>query len=203
MGRRPTGRDAPSAVSAAQLRAATGWAALALPAGGPGTAGVDATGVVAVVVLGVFGTGATFYLDYRLIEDEGATRAATVGHLLPVVSVTPGALFLDERVGMRVVAGMVVVLTGSGTDTAGHEGGGRRGSRGRGPGSRRGHDRRCRGPGPRGGEPHGDRGPGLPPLRGESRLPLRSAFPAGPGAAAAVRLTPRRTAPPPRPERVG
>jgi drug/metabolite transporter (DMT)-like permease len=66
---------------------------------------VDATGVVAVVVLGVFGTGATFYLNYRLIEDGGATSAATVGHLLPVVSVTLGALFLDERVGMRGARG--------------------------------------------------------------------------------------------------
>ncbi|MFF5358690.1 DMT family transporter [Streptomyces scabiei] len=124
MGRRLTGRDAPLAVSAAQLLAATGWAVLALPAGGPGTAGVDATAVVAVVVLGVFGTGATFYLNYRLIEDEGATSAATVGYLLPVVSVTLGALFLDERVGMRVVAGMAVVLTGVALTRRGTKGAG-------------------------------------------------------------------------------
>ncbi|UUU34416.1 DMT family transporter [Streptomyces sp. CA-210063] len=112
MGRHLTGRDAPLAVSAAQLLAATGWTALALPAGGSGGAGVDMTAVVAVTVLGIFGTGVTFYLNYRLIADEGATSAATVGYLLPVVSVALGALFLDERVGLRVIAGMVVVLTG-------------------------------------------------------------------------------------------
>lgn len=65
-----------------------------------------------MTVLGIFGTGVTFYLNYRLIADEGATSAATVGYLLPVVSVALGSLFLDERVGPRVIAGMVVVLAG-------------------------------------------------------------------------------------------
>uniref|UniRef100_UPI0007659813 DMT family transporter n=1 Tax=Streptomyces scabiei TaxID=1930 RepID=UPI0007659813 len=112
MGRRLTGRDAPLAVSAAQLLTATGWAGLALPAGSSLAAGVDLTALAAVTVLGIFGTGITFYLNYRLIADEGATSAATVGYLLPVVSIALGALFLDERVGPRVIAGMVVVLVG-------------------------------------------------------------------------------------------
>lgn len=109
MGRQLTGRGtAPIALSAAQLIAATGWSALALPAAGAPHA--DATGLVAVAVLGVFGTGVTFYLSYRLIADEGPTSAATVGYLLPVVSVALGALVLDERLGARVLAGMAVVL---------------------------------------------------------------------------------------------
>ncbi|MDT0570119.1 DMT family transporter [Streptomyces sp. DSM 3412] len=122
MGRHLTGRDAPLAVSAAQLLAATGWAttgwaatgwaADAPPAASAGPSGADLTALLAVAVLGIFGTGVTFYLNYRLIADEGATSAATVGYLLPVVSVALGALFLDERVGTRVIAGMVVVLAG-------------------------------------------------------------------------------------------
>lgn len=122
MGRHLTGRDAPLAVSAAQLLTATGWAAAgwattgwaadARPAGAAGAAGADPTALLAVAVLGIFGTGITFYLNYRLIADEGATSAATVGYLLPVVSIALGALFLDERVGTRVIAGMVVVLAG-------------------------------------------------------------------------------------------
>ena len=70
------------------------------------------TAVLAVVVLGVFGTGFAFALNYRLIADEGATQAATVGYLLPVVSVLLGALVLDENLHPRVIAGMVVVLGG-------------------------------------------------------------------------------------------
>lgn len=115
MGRYLTGRGAPVALSAAQLGVAAGLAGsamLALPVDGAATAEVQPVGLLAVVVLGIFGTGVTFYLNYRLIEDEGPTSAATVGYLLPVVSVALGALVLGEHVGPRVVAGMVIVLVG-------------------------------------------------------------------------------------------
>ncbi|MEV0441004.1 DMT family transporter [Streptomyces spectabilis] len=104
----------PLALSAAQLLVATGLTALGLPfTAGSGTA-PSLTGVVAVVVLGVFGTGLTFHLNSRLIADEGPTAAATVGYLLPVVSVALGALVLGEALSVRVVAGMAVVLAGVG-----------------------------------------------------------------------------------------
>ncbi|WP_351227366.1 DMT family transporter [Streptomyces sp. NPDC002133] len=114
MGRHLTGRGtAPFALSAAQLASASALGALALPAGGGLTAvRPDVTALIAVTVLGIFGTGLTFHLNYRLIADEGATSAATVGYLLPVVSVALGAFVLDEQIGFRVVAGMVVVLVG-------------------------------------------------------------------------------------------
>ncbi|WP_315987199.1 EamA family transporter [Actinomadura sp. HBU206391] len=50
----------------------------------------------------------------QLIADEGATNAATVGYLLPVVSVVLGAIVLDEELDGRVIMGMVVVLVGVG-----------------------------------------------------------------------------------------
>ncbi|WP_063789900.1 DMT family transporter, partial [Streptomyces sp. MMG1121] len=104
----------PLAVSAAQLTAATGLGALALPAGGTsaGSGWTDPVALVAVAVLGVFCTGFTFHLNYRLIATEGPTAAATVGYLLPVVSATLGALVLHEPLSARTVAGMAVVLTG-------------------------------------------------------------------------------------------
>ncbi|AEK46969.1 hypothetical protein RAM_42510 [Amycolatopsis mediterranei S699] len=71
-------------------------------------------GVVAVTILGVFGTGITFYLNYRILSDEGRTAAATVGYLLPVVSVALGALFLGESLTPRVIGGMAVVLVAVG-----------------------------------------------------------------------------------------
>ncbi|MFE1802663.1 DMT family transporter [Streptomyces sp. NPDC059517] len=112
MARTLTGRGAPLAVSAAQLLTATAWTCVALPAAGP--VHTDATGLLAVTALGVLGTGVTFYLNYRLIADEGPTSAATVGYLLPVVSVGMGAVVLGEEVGLRVVVGMGVVLAGAG-----------------------------------------------------------------------------------------
>ncbi|MGX1130224.1 drug/metabolite transporter (DMT)-like permease [Streptomyces glaucescens] len=110
MGRHLGDRRAPLALSAAQLLTATAWTGLALPVAGPVDA--DLTALLAVTALGVLGTGVTFHLNYRLIADEGATTAATVGYLLPVVSVSLGALVLGEDVGARVVAGMAVVLLG-------------------------------------------------------------------------------------------
>lgn len=111
MARHLTTHGAPLAVSAAQLLTATAWSTLALPTAGP-LANADATALLAVTTLGIFGTGITFYLNYRMIAEEGPTSAATVGYLLPVVSIALGALILDEQIGLRVITGMAIVLTG-------------------------------------------------------------------------------------------
>jgi drug/metabolite transporter (DMT)-like permease len=103
---------APIALSASQILAATGLMVLALPVDGFTPIDLRWDAAIAVVVLGIFGTGFAFALNYRLITDEGPTNAATVGYLLPVVSVLLGALFLGETLTPHVVAGMVVVLGG-------------------------------------------------------------------------------------------
>lgn len=104
---------APLALSAAQLMTATALTAVALPVSSTAPR-LNLTAVGAVVVLGVFGTGITFYLNYRLLTDEGPTAAATVGYLLPVVSVGLGALVLGEPLTPRIVGGMVIVLVAVG-----------------------------------------------------------------------------------------
>lgn len=113
IGRHLSGRGtAPLVLSAAQVLTATGITALAVPVGGLQPVHLRLDAVLAIVVLGVFGTGFAYALNYRLIADEGPTQAATVGYLLPVVSVLLGALVLDEALNPRVIAGMVVVLAG-------------------------------------------------------------------------------------------
>ncbi|MFF2777503.1 DMT family transporter [Streptomyces sp. NPDC058052] len=113
MGSRLTGRGTPPlALSAAQLIAAAALTAPGVSAGGTVSVDLGLRAVLAVSVLGICSTGFTFYLSYRLIADEGATSAATVGYLLPVVSVALGAIVLDEELGLRVVAGAAVVLAG-------------------------------------------------------------------------------------------
>ncbi|MBT2444648.1 DMT family transporter [Streptomyces sp. ISL-36] len=133
MARRLTGRGtAPLALSAAQLLTATALSVPALTVPTLGVVGSDGpgssvlgltvggtgwptwTGVLAVVALGILATGLTFHLNYRMIAEEGPTSAATVGYLLPVVSVTLGALVLDEPLTARVLVGMAVVLAGVG-----------------------------------------------------------------------------------------
>jgi drug/metabolite transporter (DMT)-like permease len=115
MSRHLVGKGVPTlSLSAAQLLAATGLTALTLPADGLAAVHVTPKPLLAVVVLGVFATGITFHLTYRIIADEGATNAATVGYLLPVVSVLLGAIVLGEALSPRIVAGMAVVLVGVG-----------------------------------------------------------------------------------------
>ncbi|MBA8953866.1 DMT family transporter [Actinomadura namibiensis] len=115
MGRHLVGRGHPTlSLSTAQLMAATALTSLSLPAGGLEPVHFHPVGLAAVVVLGICATGITFHLTYRVIADEGATNAATVGYLLPVVSVGLGALVLDEPFSLRVAVGMAVVLAGVG-----------------------------------------------------------------------------------------
>ncbi|MEV1128863.1 DMT family transporter [Agromyces sp. NPDC049794] len=113
MGRHLVGKGIPTiALSAAQLIAASALTALTLPFGGLAPVHLSEQGLIAVIVLGIFATGITFHLTFRIIADEGATNAATVGYLLPVVAVLLGAIVLDEGLSVRVIAGMVVVLIG-------------------------------------------------------------------------------------------
>jgi drug/metabolite transporter (DMT)-like permease len=113
MGRNLAGKGIPTiSLSSAQLIAATALAALTLPTSSLAAVRIEPQGLIAVVVLGIFATGVTFHLTFRIIADEGATNAATVGYLLPVVSVGLGAIVLDEGFSVRVAAGMVVVLLG-------------------------------------------------------------------------------------------
>ncbi|GAA3842084.1 DMT family transporter [Saccharothrix violaceirubra] len=113
IGRTLSGRGLSSiGLSSAQLVAATGLTAVVVPVGGLQPMHPDWRSVLAVVILGVFGTGLAYMINYRLIEDEGPTNATTVGYLLPVVSVLLGAAVLDEELNLRVVAGMLVVLVG-------------------------------------------------------------------------------------------
>jgi drug/metabolite transporter (DMT)-like permease len=115
MGRHLVGKGIPTiSLSAAQLVAATGLTALTLPAGGLTSIDIDPKTLIVVVILGVVATGVTFHLTYRIIAAEGATNAATVGYLLPVVSVALGAIVLDEGLSLRIAAGMAIVLVGVG-----------------------------------------------------------------------------------------
>jgi drug/metabolite transporter (DMT)-like permease len=66
--------------------------------------------VLAVGVLGAFGTGIAYVLNYRIITDDGPTAASIVVYLLPVVAVILGMVVLGERPELQVIAGMMIVL---------------------------------------------------------------------------------------------
>lgn len=113
MGRKLVGTGMNSlSIAAAQLVMATVLSTPAVLATGLDTPHLTVRTASAILVLGTFCTGITFYLTVRIIASEGATDAAVVGYLLPVVSVALGAVILNETVGVRLIAGMLVVLVG-------------------------------------------------------------------------------------------
>ena len=101
----------PLSLSAAQLTAAALLSTLLLPFGGSAPPlRMDAW--IAIAILGVLGTGIAYVINYRLIVNRGASGAALVTYLIPVVAVTVGAATLNERITLNVIGGAAVVLIG-------------------------------------------------------------------------------------------
>lgn len=102
----------PLILSAGQLSAASVLLAPALAVEGAPMLEPRADALVALAILGLFGTGAAYILNYRIISDDGTVKASTVTYLLPVVSIILGAAVLDERPTPTMLIGVVTVLAG-------------------------------------------------------------------------------------------
>jgi drug/metabolite transporter (DMT)-like permease len=74
------------------------------PAAGP---------LLAMVALGVGGTGIAFVLFYGLIASVGPTRASIVAYVAPGFAVIYGTTLLDERFTLVTVLGLVLIVGGS------------------------------------------------------------------------------------------
>ncbi|MGI9647857.1 MAG: DMT family transporter, partial [Acidimicrobiia bacterium] len=74
---------------------------------------VDASGLAAMFVLGVFGTGVALVVMASLVGRVGATRGGVAIYFIPVVAVILGVVFRDEQIAALAVFGMVVVLAGA------------------------------------------------------------------------------------------
>lgn len=68
--------------------------------------------VVALLLLGVIGTGLVWVLYLGVIGRVGAVRASVAGYIIPIVALVLGVLLLDERVQVVQVVGVVVALAG-------------------------------------------------------------------------------------------
>ncbi len=67
---------------------------------------------LAVLLLGVVGSGIAYVLNFGIIADLGATRASLVTYLIPVVAVAVGVLVLGEPFQLRVLAGGALIVAG-------------------------------------------------------------------------------------------
>jgi drug/metabolite transporter (DMT)-like permease len=99
-------------LSACQLLSASAWLAIALGVTSAPAPRLDATVAVSIVVLGLVGTGVAYVLNYQIIASEGATVAATVTYLLPIVAIILGVLVLNEQITAAILAGIALILAG-------------------------------------------------------------------------------------------
>jgi drug/metabolite transporter (DMT)-like permease len=98
------------------LQRSDGGTARALPWSTSPVPGTDGTAsalgpVLAVLALGVVGTGLAFVLQFDVVRQVGATVGATVTYVIPVVAVVLGVVLLHERLSVYQVVGAAIVLT--------------------------------------------------------------------------------------------
>jgi drug/metabolite transporter (DMT)-like permease len=65
-----------------------------------------------LVLLGTLGTGYAYLLNYRTLQESGATVASLVTYLVPLVAVAAGVLVLGEPFSIRLVIGGLIVVLG-------------------------------------------------------------------------------------------
>jgi drug/metabolite transporter (DMT)-like permease len=66
-----------------------------------------------MIPLGVLGTGLAFVLMTTLVGRVGGTRGAVAIYFVPVVAITVGVVFRDERIEPLALVGMGLVLLGA------------------------------------------------------------------------------------------
>ena len=69
--------------------------------------------VLAMVPLGVLGTGVAFVMMTILVGRVGGPRGAVATYFIPVVAIALGVLFLGERVAPAALAGTALVVAGA------------------------------------------------------------------------------------------
>lgn len=108
-----SGRVANLPASALQLIFGT---AVLLPvawgASGPPPVALEPIVLLALLLLGLLGTGLAFLVYFALIASVGATNTSLVTYLIPVVGLSSGAFFRGERFGPSVYLGALGLLAG-------------------------------------------------------------------------------------------
>ena len=68
--------------------------------------------IVAVVWLGLLGSGVAYLCYFTLLQQWGATRTSTVAYLLPVWGIVLGSLVLGDPVTPNRIAGTALIIAG-------------------------------------------------------------------------------------------
>ena len=69
--------------------------------------------VLAMVALGVFGSGFAYIWNFTIMRDAGSAIASSVTYVTPVVAVAVGLIFLQEKLHWYEPVGALIVLLGA------------------------------------------------------------------------------------------
>ncbi len=69
--------------------------------------------VLAMIALGVFGSGFAYIWNFKIMEAVGSAIASTVTYVTPVVAMIVGIIFLGEKVAWYEPVGAAIVLLGA------------------------------------------------------------------------------------------
>jgi drug/metabolite transporter (DMT)-like permease len=98
------------ALSAGQMLCATAQLAAVTVFVGGGSRGLGLDAAGSLLALGALGTGLAYILNYAIVRAAGATTAATVTYLVPVVSTALGVIVLGEGVTWNEPLGAAIAL---------------------------------------------------------------------------------------------
>jgi drug/metabolite transporter (DMT)-like permease len=102
--------DSGMALSAGQLLCATAQLAVVTVFVGGAPRGLSAAAALSLLALGALGTGLAYILNYAIVRAAGATTAATVTYLVPIVSTALGVIVLGESVTWNQPVGAAIAL---------------------------------------------------------------------------------------------
>ncbi len=105
--------DQPASGTVAAMMTIGAVLLLPLLAVAPPHHGVRLLTVLALLALGLVGTGVSFLWYFELIYIDGPTRAAITAYISPLFAVLYGVLLLGERFTAVTAAGMALILGGS------------------------------------------------------------------------------------------
>jgi drug/metabolite transporter (DMT)-like permease len=69
--------------------------------------------VLAMVALGIFGSGFAYLWNFKVMELAGSAIASSVTYLTPVVAIIVGVIFLNEKITWNEPVGALIVLFGA------------------------------------------------------------------------------------------
>ncbi len=88
------------------------WMLLLTPFAGLDPVTLTPSVIIAIVLLGAFGTGFAYAWNQNVVRVWGATRSATVTYISPVIGVALGVLILGEVLVWNEPVGAVLVILG-------------------------------------------------------------------------------------------